>query len=259
MWGNHMRKLLVASIAAAAFCGAPAIAADMPTKAPVYKAVDPGFNWTGFYAGLNAGYGSADMSSTFTSNAPGFTAPSLSANGNGFIGGAQVGYNWQNARFIAGLEADLTYSGIRGKNSGLSTSTINTTTIDQKIPWFGTARGRLGFLATDKFLIFATGGLAVGETKATSSSVSNLVGAICGVTVSCAFSSVSHTSATWTVGGGFEYAFSPQMTWKVEYLYFNFGSESVTAPISLAIGGFVTAKSNFQATNIFRTGLNWRW
>jgi outer membrane immunogenic protein len=248
-----MKKLLVAGMAAAAFCGAPALAADLPVKAPVYKAVAPMFNWTGFYVGLHAGYGwgtSSRISDTF----PDFVPASLSPDGNGFIGGAQAGYNWQSARFLAGLEVDISYSGIHGSASGPNTIVpANVTTLEHKISWFGTVRGRLGVLPSEKLLLFATGGLAFGETKSEFAAVA-VIG--CGG-ASCAFGSTSRTALGWALGGGFEYAFSPRVTWKAEYLYLDLGSQSVTGPIT-STASTVTAKSDFQV-HIARAGLNFKY
>src|SRR5712692_3442762 len=111
-----MKKLLAASIAAAAFCSAPAIAADMPVKAPIYKAVTPPFDWTGFYAGGQVGYAWGDA----TFFIPGILiVPTVTAkiDPNGIFGGGHLGYNWQFGKLVAGIESDINARDIHGSNN----------------------------------------------------------------------------------------------------------------------------------------------
>src|SRR5258708_4773665 len=170
-----MKKFAVA-ILVASFGATSALAADLPartyTKAPVY--VDPGYDWTGFYIGGNAGYSwgraSTDGNLTGTQSVsefvafsgalrPGFpivtplaTTPLTGrANANGFIGGGQAGYNWQfNKTWVFGLEADIQGSDESGSAdvclvAGCAIGT-GLFTANYKLDWFGTARGRVGFL-----------------------------------------------------------------------------------------------------------------
>ena len=119
-----MRRFQCALLASAAVIGFVSIApaADMPTKAPVYKApvAAPVSNWTGFYVGLNAGYAWGNSDPTLidpTTEAPFFhnattpATPGLSP--RGFIGGGQVGYNWQTGQWVFGGEVD--FSGLNAK------------------------------------------------------------------------------------------------------------------------------------------------
>ena len=148
--------------------------------------------------------------------------------------------------------------------------------MDAKIDWFGTARGRLGFLVTDQLLLNATGGLAYGEVKLSGLTNASLAGTIAGVPVqggtSIAFGD-SRTNVGWTVGGGIEGKFwgwlSPAWSWKAEYLYIDLGSlDTVTlrGP-STAVGnlfgnttmtiGPLTTHTRFT-DNIVRVGLNYK-
>jgi outer membrane immunogenic protein len=155
-----MKKILIASIAAAAFCGTPAIAADMPVKAPV---VAP-WSWTGFYIGANAGYswGRSNTTEMFTDAA----GAALFTNSGAFsldgaIGGGQIGYNWQDHNWVFGLEADIQFSGQKGDGNFACPSGVCSIvggaagipqvisgTLDQKLKWFGTLRPRAGVLVT---------------------------------------------------------------------------------------------------------------
>src|SRR3954464_4507439 len=110
-----MRSLIVGLVSATAFSGA-ALAADMAR--PVYKAPPAGvlpaaYDWTGFYIGGHVGYGwgQKDLRHTFGPNAPSTT--------QGFLGGGQVGYNYQIGQYLLGVEADGSWSGIKGGTTAL--------------------------------------------------------------------------------------------------------------------------------------------
>jgi outer membrane immunogenic protein len=218
-----MRRLLFTTISLLALTATSAFAADlpraMPTKAPAV--FSPQYNWTGFYVGINGGYGWGKLSwSAFGSDAD----PS-----GGLVGGT-VGYNWQTGPWVYGLEGDIDWSGIKGS----FTSAACPTGCETKNEWLATVRGRLGY-AFDRVMPYVTGGLAVGDIKATQAGVG----------------SVSDTNAGWTVGGGVEAALAANWTAKVEYLYADLGDVSCTvcAPAT---------NVDFR-THIVRTGVNLRF
>ena len=169
-----MKKFLLGgTILAALVVSVPAMAADMPVKAPVYKApvvVPEVFSWTGFYIGGNLGYswGRADtdftettsatvvtqvfrtagpnLISTTTTTVPGVTAIGSSrTNLNGVIGGGQMGYNWQSGSMVYGFEADLQATGERGGDTICITAGCPVGGIfgseDYKLKWLATFRG----------------------------------------------------------------------------------------------------------------------
>jgi outer membrane immunogenic protein len=202
-----MRQLLVGSIAIASLAATSAFAADLAprpyTKAPVM--VDPGYNWTGFYAGLNGGYSWGRADATF---APGFGAPfttlfPIAAFGpartdvNGGVAGGQFGYNWQvNRSWVVGLEGDIQWSGERSSTSltrvspnygslfnGIPTPLPGpdfnaiaslTSNLAYDLQWFATFRGRAGILVDPQTLLYGTGGLAVGEFKYSAQSTATI-------------------------------------------------------------------------------------
>lgn len=266
-----MKKILVAGIAAAAFCGAPALAADMPVKAPAPAL----YNWTGFYGGLNAGYGWADPTviAPFTSSdfALGISQTSFPYHHSGFIGGVQAGYNWQAGRnWLVGLETDFDGANFRW-NTNTPVSLIITSpggfpgtfAASSKMDWLGTTRARIGFLPSDRLLIYATGGLAYGHIQNAGSVSSNFggalsfSGAICAGNSVCWQGSSSKTSMGWTVGGGLELAVWNNVSFKAEYLYVDLGGASVTfAPTPAATGGHPIFNFNDMVYNIVRLGFN---
>jgi len=192
-------SLAAAAVALAALSGT-ALAADLPQRysAPAPAVYAPVFTWTGFYVGLNAGYGwqnSSDIS--FYNTALGTTAVLSNSNDGGFVGGAQAGYNWQMGQFVFGAEADIQYADLGGNGNWApyyygGSSNGN---------YFGTVRARLGF-AVDRALFYVTGGLAYGD-------------------VGHSIFGGSGTKAGWTVGAGVEYAFTPNWTARIEGLYVN--------------------------------------
>jgi outer membrane immunogenic protein len=122
----------------------------------------------------------------------------------------------------------------------------------QKLPWFGTARARIGFTPLDRWLVYATGGLAYGEIT-TDASVT-----VAGAGTSAG--SFSQTRLGWAAGAGIEAALGGAWTAKVEYLHLDFGSFTNTY---LALnsgglfGGFIAGTSHVT-DDIMRVGVNYR-
>jgi outer membrane immunogenic protein len=279
----------MAGAALVAVVAGSAQAADMPLKAR--PAPVPVYSWTGFYAGINGGYAwSGDRTTTFTPGDPliqlltcggilGSTcALPTSSKLNGGFGGLQAGYNWQvNPYFLAGLEADFQGSAIRGSATnppfvfdGVSAQISS----EHKVTWFGTVRGRLGFLPTDRLLIYGTGGFAFGRVEANSVltlAAPNGVGGAgfafdCGAGVAfptCFTGNSARTATGWTAGAGFEFALSQNISLKGEYLYVNLGTNShtlaavSTGPFGLPPASFiVSSKVDYS---LARVGLNYRF
>ena len=192
-----MKKTVPAAALALALVGGPAFSADLPSRMllPPLPALPPAdsFAWQGIYAGLNAGGGWNSSAAASLLSAPVFVAPgvgeepwaasssmasarSLATRGAGFIGGGQIGYNWElNESFVVGVEADI--QGIaNGADSGTSASLLPTPTAgldfltvssaSKSLDYLGTVRGRVGYLLTPTLLAFASGGLAYGGMTA---------------------------------------------------------------------------------------------
>jgi outer membrane immunogenic protein len=216
--------LLVAAMAT------PSFAADLPRpsyKAPIYSV--PGFSWTGFYAGINAGYGWAksDWSSAITT---GSTKP------KGVLAGLTLGYNLQTGSWVWGLEGDIDYSGMKGSDAS-GTGACAAPGCETKNTWFGTARGRLGYAGWDRWLPYITGGAAFGDVKMTSA----------------ATTSETKTKFGYTLGAGVEYALMTNWSAKIEYLYADLG-KSTCAAATCGVDTDVTYKAN-----LVRVGLNYRF
>jgi len=279
-----MHRLLitvVAGVSAIAFMRS-ASAADLPLKAPIEPLA---YNWNGFYAGLNGGFGwgrnNADFTGDGQNNAGNdlisrvfdgtrnFNALTRSQriDSDGGFGGVQFGYNWQFAGvWVAGLEADIQWSGLRGSFTRVSPSLPLSLSAEQKLDWFGTARGRLGYLVTERILVFGTAGLAYGETEVSSNFFwSNGFGTFIGANTSihcvggapCLAGQGSNTSAGWTAGAGVEWAVTNWATVKFEYLHLALpDSNIVMAAIPPATGNATVAANFRNRYDTVRVGLN---
>ena len=149
-------------------------------------------SWTGFYLGANTGVGWSNGStvnepvdpasrfffrSAFTDFAPGSFDTAFDQ--KGWVGGFQAGFNWQAGAFVWGIEADLQKSAISGSGSQrafLIPSTFGSSfgfdvNAQSELQWFGTVRGRIGFLMTPNLLLYGTGGLSYGEIESSGSVV----------------------------------------------------------------------------------------
>jgi outer membrane immunogenic protein len=211
-----MKKILLSSVALICLT-AGAMAADLPSRrfapgpapAPMFAAV-PVFTWTGFYVGVNAGWGwgTNNRGSVFGLNGSIFSG---NERDSGFVGGGQLGYNMQFGSFVAGVEADLQFADMGGSNGFVQQNGTWYNTGASGLDYFGTVRARLG-LAMDRALIYATGGFAYGGGD---NGNGCFVGA---VAFDC---NNDDTSTGWTLGGGVEYAVTNNVTVKVEGLYVN--------------------------------------
>jgi len=243
-----MKKVLIA--AALVATGASAQAADLPVKAaPYYKApVAKVYDWTGFYFGVNAGTAlDRSLTGLAINSGPGSAMPTDRLGAMGAMGGAQIGYNWQYGNFLGlgnivlGVEADIQGTGVRDDRTCVICTTGGAF-FDQKLDWFGTARGRVG-LATGPVLSYLTGGFAYGGASTTITP---------GTFAPVVFSG---TRSGWTVGSGVEAALGGNWTGKIEYLYIDLGSQA--GPIPAGPGGTVGFSSEIRE-HIFRAGLNYR-
>jgi outer membrane immunogenic protein len=202
-----MKKIALLSVAAAALLASPAVAADMSRG---YTAPAPysAFSWAGLYVGANLGYQFG-------------TVHNSGADPDGFMGGLQVGYNWQTGQFVYGVETDIQFSNAEDTSGANKFSN----------PWFGTVRGRLG-VAMNNMLFYGTGGLAYGEGKLVSP-----------------FGTETHSHFGWTAGVGAEVALARNWSAKVEYLFIDLTDERYT---------FTGLEHDFTSS-LLRFGFNYRF
>jgi outer membrane immunogenic protein len=207
-----MNKIFLAAMAVSvASLATPAEAADLNYgyRAP-YTVNQPlnAYSWAGPYLGANLGYGWGSVNNSGT-------------NPDGFLGGVQGGYNWQSGAWVFGLEGDIQANGADDTFAPYKFSN----------PWFGTARGRVGY-AVSNVLFYGTGGLAFGELRGETFGLSE-----------------SHGSVGWTAGVGAEFGFAQHWSAKIEYLYVDLASSRFT----------ITGLNNGYQSNILRAGVNYHF
>jgi len=266
-----MKKQLLLSCALGALMAAsPALAADLAVKAPPAPVAAPVYNWTGWYVGGNIGYSWGRGSPTFNDSALGVAGlpTSFSGPGNldGAIGGVQIGYDWQaNATWVWGLEADFQWAD--EKNSGSFSDPYSdcegtcsiSGTIGSKIQWFGTVRGRAGWLYNPTTMVYVTGGLAYGKVSVNGSLNNSCTGGICPFPAGGVSFGSSSTNTGWTLGAGVRGVVpnAPAWVWKVEYLYIDLGTLNGNG-FDPVFGGPTTGSAHFT-DNILRFGLDYHF
>lgn len=258
--------------------GAPAY--GHPSTQPVYR-------WTGFYLGGNIGGGWSTADVNYTANDPAtallFSSgnrgqpPASSFKTSGVLGGLQFGYNYQvNRNWLVGLETDFEWSGMSGSatSSGSYLGIVPfTASADEHIRWFGTLRGRLGYLPTPNLLAYVTGGFAYGKVEHSGRYVDvstndlgvkvSPFGAYCAGGATCFAGTSSSVDTGWTLGAGLEYAVWQNWTLKAEYLYVSLDNTTMTETALMANGASTPASfdANFGRTdlNIVRVGVNYHF
>lgn len=221
-----MRTKLLSTIAfvTAAGMAGVASAADIysppPPIAPIYTPV-AAYNWTGFYAGVNGGWGWGQQTAD--------TGAAFSGPISGGVLGAQAGYNYMfSNNLVLGVEADIAWTGQNG-------TVTPGPTVRQKLDWLGTARARVGY-AMNNWMPYVTGGFAYGSGTRTST-----IGP----------SSQTQTHTGYVLGAGVEWAFAQNWTAKLEYQYVNLGRRTY--------GSIPADPSVAMTDNIVKVGLNYKF
>lgn len=227
------------------------------------------FNWSGFYGGVNAGFGPGlDNKITnrgaFTNNIDainnGRRPGSLNNSKEGFVGGGQVGFNWQTGQFVYGVEADFDYTDL-GHAANTYSALNDRSQFTQHQYNLGTVRARAGY-AFDRWLPYITGGWAYGRYSNNVQMFSNAAGSPLGFA-----GNQSGWASGWTAGAGVEYAiptntfsmFGNAVTLRAEYLYYDLGSRDIGVS---AVGGGLTGgfASKFENKGqVARIGLNFKF
>ena len=198
-----LKSVLLGS--AAGFAAMPAAyAADLPLKAAPAPVMVPAASWQGWYAGIHVGAArvGGDMWEPGDTNHYG-------SRGTVFIGGGQLGYNWQNGNFVYGWEGDI--SGLTSYHTSQTDCCVDSGRYGNNINWLSTIRGRMG-LAVGNTMAYVTAGLAIGGVDNTLEFNGN------------GYYSSSKTRVGWTVGGGVEHMWSRNWTMALEALYVDLGN-----------------------------------
>lgn len=242
------------AFAAAATFSAPAFAAEPPPVPP------PVFTWDGLYIGGQIGYGWGQdpVSWSGTANDLDPAAGAFTANPQGVIGGAHVGYNYQyNPWLVFGLEGSVDGTSLKKTTvvplADFAADTFGSATATSSAGVQGSIRGRLG-MAWDRVLLYGTGGVAFTSFN---TSMTDTAGFFTGVPGT--YSSIANTRAGWTVGGGIEYAVTDNWWVRAEYRYSDFGhTTDFLFPGVLPEGGFLAAQHHLTENQV-QVGFSYRF
>jgi outer membrane immunogenic protein len=239
-------KILIASVALAALGTKAAGAADMAVKAPP-PPPPPVFSWTGFYVGANIGGAWARNNWTDTLFLTNFNNASNAV----FIGGGQIGGNYQIGNFVVGGEWDFDWAGNHNGNSVFIPG-VGSIAVTNNNRWITTVAARFGY-AVDHWLFYGkAGGGWVGNNNLT---VTNLT---TGVSLTCGnFTNCGNNTGGWLVGAGFEYAFTNNWTVKLEYDYLGLGNRTIVVPATAPFFAGDTFTSNNRNVQMVKVGVNY--
>ena len=232
---------------------------------------EPIHRWDGFYGGANIGgtWGQAESDTSCSSPVP-FACPvaaflgqpptGFSADTKGVIGGGQIGYNFQYVHWVFGAEADFDWTNADGSDTRNSMLLVPflpvSATASTSLDWLGTVRGRIGYASGD-LLVYATGGLAYGKVKESFSYTASVLA----FPFFSANGGGSDTQTGWTVGGGAELALDKSWSIKGEYLFYDLGSQNVSAPwtfLGVAVPGSFPMETKIDG-QIARVGFNYNF
>jgi outer membrane immunogenic protein len=238
-----MKKLLLGTVGLIALgMAAPAAAADLPartyTKAPAYVAAI--YDWSGFYVGVNGGWGSSHDVRT-----DGVGAVNGRYDATGGVAGGQLGYRWQTGGWVFGLEAQGDWADLRGSTASL---VVPNGTVRSTMDAFGLFTGQIGY-AWNNVLLYAKGGAAI--TDKNFQFLNTATGAINS-------STGDHTRWGGTAGAGLEYGFAPNWSAALEYDHIFESGHVVafTTPAGVPVAGPFTSGGD---TDLVTARINYRW
>jgi outer membrane immunogenic protein len=247
-----------------------ASAADLPRKAPAYTPPPPPpvFSWTGCYVGghIGGGWGRKDFSTDRTFFFAQSTGATIRDDTSGFLGGGQVGCDWQFApNWVIGIEGAAAWANIKG-STNVETPHI-AGTVEAKTDFLASMTGRVGW-TSDRWMFFGKGGVAWahdkysfrGQTDGPGCMGAPPPGIACAVQPNTPFDfNVSETRTGWTVGAGVEWAFLNNWSVKLEYDFYNFGSHQLNFADSTGNVTEVVPVDIDQRIQSVKFGVNYRF
>jgi outer membrane immunogenic protein len=252
-----MKRFLLTTVAFG-MLALPAMAADLT---PVYKAPVPVAlpTWTGFYVGVNGGYGWSNGAVTetpfqnFASAVPVIPGATGNPKLDGAIFGVHGGYNWQTGAFVLGVEGDWDAAGLNNSAQGVFADPLGTGGTDglmvhQDVQWLATVRGRLGY-TWGSSMVYATGG---GAWENLRTNVLLSTDTATGTFATSSATSFTNTRSGYAVGAGYEWMINPNWIARVEYLHYGFsgGGNTFALPVNCGVGGAgATCGGNISGSN----------
>jgi outer membrane immunogenic protein len=244
-----MKRVLLASVGLLALA-VPAYAADLRVRrapAPAPVAVAPAFDWTGFYIGGHVGWGHTDKEWRHTDPFVDSIFVDRHSQADGFLGGGQIGFNWQTGALVLGVEGQ--FSWVDWDKDHRCVTFVVDFHCGHSVDWVATAAARLGFAAAN-WLFYVKGGAAFIDEEFH-------------IRVPAAATTVLRSSDNdgevgWMVGVGIEYGFTPNWSAKVEYNFMDFGDREVRFVDTLGLG--LDTRFNIdQQVHVVKAGINYRF
>jgi outer membrane immunogenic protein len=245
-----MKRLLLAGVGLVALSIAvPASAADLgvrrgPAVAPV--AVAPIYNWTGFYIGAHIGWGHTDKEWSHSDPFVDSFFSDRDHKASGFLGGGQVGFNWQTGALVLGIEGQASWTDWDKSSECFTVVGFPAIHCGHTVDWVATIAARLGFAAAN-WLFYVKGGFAFADEDFSLSTL--------GIT---GLRSSGDTETGWMVGVGVEYGFTPNWSAKIEYNFMDFGDRDITFVDTFGLG--LDTRFNIdQQIHVVKFGINYRF
>jgi outer membrane immunogenic protein len=247
-----MRRIALGLLATASLVMLGSLASAADLARPVYKAAPPPvpvFSWTGFYIGAHVGAGWSTVESDITSigiggRSLGLGLPLSSSNNNGFLGGGQIGGDYQAGWAVFGAELSGSWTNIKGHSPCLIVLTCAT-----EHNWLLTAAGRFG-VAWNQTLVYVKGGVAWADPQY---SASLTLGGLALNT------EVQERRTGALFGAGIEQAIANGWSAKVEYNYIDFGTNNLNFPVTVGRLPINVAADVNEKMHTIKFGLNYRF
>lgn len=239
-----MKRLVAALLV---LSSVPAFAADLPVKADAYTSLPPVYNWSGFYAGLHAGY--AATKATVTDTTGGVPFGPFGYEPDGGLAGVQGGYNYQRGQFVVGLEGDFGYVGLRGSSIIGSSVAVAHQDLTLSSGWYGDITGRVGYAVMPALLVYGKGGYAYFNTDARQT------------TTNPGYQTTGTGGMSgWVAGLGAEWLFLRNLSVKIEYLHYDFGGHNgMQTSLTDPPVGFQYLNSTSLTMDTAKVGLNYHF
>lgn len=247
---RKIEGVLCASVLASSLLGMSVAADAADIRAPVYKAppvvAPPPFSWTGFYIGANVGAGWNQGTVTDSLFGASFTNDSNAV----FVGGGQIGINYQINNFVFGVEGDFDWPANNNNSGGGTVIRGDTFQVTSNNRWITTLAGRAGIAADRWLFYFKGGGGWVGNSGFTVTNVTT------GTSVT---SSGGNSNSGWLLGGGVEWAFADNWSVRAEYDFLGLSNRSLAVPATVPVIGGDVLTLHDRDVQMLTVGINYRF
>jgi outer membrane immunogenic protein len=228
------------------------IGASLANAADLIEPAEPVADWTGFYAGIHAGWGwgDADFKTTDSDFTGTVIDDGFSTDVDGPVAGGQIGLNWQINQFLLGIEADASWSSIDGdlRIDDIDPPSDYYFIAQTDVEWLASIRGRAG-VVWDAVLLYATGGIAFAGLDVDAKTEY-------GGEPAYFNDSESETLTGWVLGGGIEAKLAENVTGRIEFLHYEFDDGDFTLNFHPNPEAYFLDLDSELSLNVIRAGVN---